>query len=186
MQEKQLSPVRRPRDDTRWVRTAVGFRLVVVVGLLAPLSRSIAGRPGYLSAIAATVAVAAIIVLAHTPTGRKSWAGLQRNLGRTGRTLGLRLPVSRSGEQARWPALVGWLVLAPAAAAYLLWWYANGVLAVVPAPSGAEVAANAQRAQSAAAYGVTGAITTAFLKAALPEELLVPVVGHRRAPVPDR
>ncbi len=143
----------------------------VVVFLLALLSVVTAARP--LAGLIVAVIFAVLIVLVHLPTAEFSWAGVGRNLRRTGRTLGLCLPVSCSGGgRARLPGLVGWLLVAPAAVAFLLWWYDLWVVAVLPAPSGSEVAASAHRAQVGTAHGVLGALNVAFLSAALPEELM--------------
>lgn len=173
MQRTQLASEPAPPDDTRgrWkTPLLVALRLVVVVFLLALLSVVTAARP--LAGLIVAVVFAVLIVLVHLPTAEFSWAGVGRNLRRTGHTLGLCLPVSRGGGRARLPGLVGWLLVAPAAVAFLLWWYGLWVVAVLPAPSGGEVAASAHRAQVGTAHGVLGALNVALLSAALPEELV--------------
>jgi len=116
------------------------------------------------------VVVAAVAVVVHCASKTWTWHRPGPVLRQSVRNLGLVMPSRRDGTTLTRPRLMWWFLVAPALVTVaLFWWFVPWVGTWMPAPSGTEITANAQRQQLAT--GVPTAILVSFAVAGR-EELL--------------
>lgn len=113
---------------------------------------------------------AAVAAVTHCASNMRTWHRPGPVLRQSLRNLGLVMPARRDGTALTRPRLIWWFLVAPAlVTAVLFWWIVPWVGTWMPAPSGTEVTANAQRQQLAT--GVPTAILVSFAVAGR-EELI--------------